>query len=496
MAERIQETPIRSFGPVSVLTDSTETAPKLTLAKNVRLRPIGSICGPPLFDRLAQIGNSQFVDDIFFGLTYTPFGGSPRALVRATDKTIAIDVSSQGEHWLVFYSLNSKKNRGLHYMGNDGTFHGVANFVTGTATMQVLAVGLNDNARWYSSLNYGALHLGNGVDANAIVQLSRTSQSPGKWRLAGSNQRPAAAVLRQIVPTSTNAVTASWTIPGTNGAQFNANSAAGGIYFSPSADGSTNVFTDPTGPHGLLADDQIIFDGTPPSGITVDVAYFVLASGLTANSFKVSATSGGSPIDIGSVAVSSCFVTLVSKVWAPNHAFSVGDIVNVASTVALPSELTTAAYYVVTATADEVGHRWGRALVRHVRDVDAHRHIGNDTTEMRGGPGARDRPVADQDADREGRAARAAERHHGWLGIRRADRPGRVRGRADRSRAWPRRRAVRGGHRDVVGPADPGRADQGHQRGHRHPGVLGRRAQRAARAGHRAQRQRPDGQRR
>lgn len=54
--------------------------------------------------------------------------------------------------------------------------------------------------------------------------------------------------------------------------------------------------------HGLSAGDKVIFtDATAaPSGITLGTVYYVIASGLTANAFKIAATSGGSALTIGS----------------------------------------------------------------------------------------------------------------------------------------------------------------------------------------------------
>ena len=56
--------------------------------------------------------------------------------------------------------------------------------------------------------------------------------------------------------------------------------------------------------HGLLADDTVIFEvdagGTISAGITADTQYYVISTSLTADVFKVSATIGGSSIDITS----------------------------------------------------------------------------------------------------------------------------------------------------------------------------------------------------
>ena len=354
----LQEHVIRSFGTVSALRDSTEAEPKVNIAKNIRGRPLGSITGPPLYDRLLHIGNSAFVDATFFALTYTPFGGSPRALVRATDKTIAIDVYSQGKHTLVLYALNAKKCCGIFYLGDDGTFNGTLDLVGGTATMQVLAVGLDETARWHGNYDYDTWHIGNGVDPNAVVQLARTALAPGKWRNAGSNQRPAAAVIRQIVPTAAQGVQATWAIPGTNRNSFDSN-----VYQPCTVNVTTDLFTTgvPSAIHGLQAGDPVWFITGGLTGISAATAYYVIASGLTVNSFKVSATLGGSAVNVTGAGTGIQYLP-IGKVYAPGHTFSAGDVVELTTTGALPDFLptggvidTATTYYIVNPTADQVG---------------------------------------------------------------------------------------------------------------------------------------------
>ena len=51
--------------------------------------------------------------------------------------------------------------------------------------------------------------------------------------------------------------------------------------------------------HGFVAGDRVVFTSlTGGTGLTAGQTYFVMASGLTANAFKVAATSGGSAVDI------------------------------------------------------------------------------------------------------------------------------------------------------------------------------------------------------
>lgn len=71
--------------------------------------------------------------------------------------------------------------------------------------------------------------------------------------------------------------------------------------------GATDTFTaatsdliTSTSAHGLIAGDRIRVSsaGTLPAGLSAATNYFVIASGLTTTAFKVSATSGGSAVDI------------------------------------------------------------------------------------------------------------------------------------------------------------------------------------------------------
>lgn len=63
-------------------------------------------------------------------------------------------------------------------------------------------------------------------------------------------------------------------------------------------DADTDNTIDITG-HGLVAGDRITFHTlTGGVGLTAGTAYYVISSGLTADSFKVSTTSGGSEVDI------------------------------------------------------------------------------------------------------------------------------------------------------------------------------------------------------
>jgi hypothetical protein len=50
--------------------------------------------------------------------------------------------------------------------------------------------------------------------------------------------------------------------------------------------------------HGYVADTRVVFWGALPTGLTVGTIYFVIATGLTTDSFRVATTSGGTAIDL------------------------------------------------------------------------------------------------------------------------------------------------------------------------------------------------------
>ncbi len=211
---RQQTYPIRGFRPVSVLSDTVDKGVELEQAQNILLRPQGGFSGPPVYDNLWAIGVAQTVQTTIRALTYNATTIGDTAPHRATNKTVAVQINRQGKHFLLFYCLTAAEEtacRGFFYLGDDGTYtSGSYAFTTGTPTYTVLAVGMDEDARWHGYLNQGAWFLGNGVDANVIVQLGRTA-TPGIWRTAGTNVVPAAPVVNLITPATTTNVQASVT---------------------------------------------------------------------------------------------------------------------------------------------------------------------------------------------------------------------------------------------------------------------------------------------
>lgn len=78
--------------------------------------------------------------------------------------------------------------------------------------------------------------------------------------------------------------------------------------------------------HGFVTDTRVVFWGNVPTGLTIGTVYFVLAAGITADSFAVSATSGGSAIDITGTAPFSFFVQkCVPEVFAGQGTYALSS---------------------------------------------------------------------------------------------------------------------------------------------------------------------------
>lgn len=150
---------------------------------------------------------------------------------------------------------------------------------------------------------------GTGTDANAG---EATGGSPAyarkavSWSAAGSGTQSNSGSLTFDVPAGTYGFFTLF-----NSLTLNSGNFAGYIPFGGAATvkgfgevDSTGVTNDTitSSGHGLTTDDRVIvynvFAESIPTGITEGTIYFVLASGLTADVFKISTTSGGSAVNI------------------------------------------------------------------------------------------------------------------------------------------------------------------------------------------------------
>ena len=79
--------------------------------------------------------------------------------------------------------------------------------------------------------------------------------------------------------------------------------------------------------HGLNAQDAVAYNnggGTSATGLTSGTTYYVISSGLTANTFKVSATDGGAAVDISGTGNNAQYFEL--NAFESNRATAVADL--------------------------------------------------------------------------------------------------------------------------------------------------------------------------
>lgn len=104
--------------------------------------------------------------------------------------------------------------------------------------------------------------------------------------------------------------------------------------------------------HGLVAGDTITLSGiATTTGITNGTLYYVSATGLTANAFRVAATSGGTAITFGGTADSAITVTQVGKL-------DMASGVVVRGTIDLGAPAQTAISTTIASLADATNPKW------------------------------------------------------------------------------------------------------------------------------------------
>jgi len=125
------------------------------------------------------------------------------------------------------------------------------------------------------------------------------------WGAAASGQKTNSGSLTFDVPAGTYGFLTFWNAStGNTGAEYRGYAPLNGSVRGFGEVDSTGVTNDTitSSGHGLTTDDRVmvfnVFAESIPTGLTEGTVYFVLASGLTADVFKVATTSGGSAINI------------------------------------------------------------------------------------------------------------------------------------------------------------------------------------------------------
>lgn len=255
------------FKPIDGLTETTQLGEGTRTLKNILLRPLGGMKGPPRYERLWGIGSAATI--------YTTLTGSPLNLTDA-DNTVALKVSRQGKCFLFFYNLPARQCRGLFYLGDDGSYTSGSYDFTASSGLawSVLARDLDDTARWYGHRVFKALFLGNGVNDNVIAQLGR-SATPGVWRKAASNVAPSAPVISLVTPASTTNTQAYVSFTRTSGKVLTFR-AKDTLYPGLSGNNKIRVRISNTGTGNAIV------STLTGQGTVADTYYYTLATGTTA----------------------------------------------------------------------------------------------------------------------------------------------------------------------------------------------------------------------
>jgi len=148
---------------------------------------------------------------------------------------------------------------------------------------------------------------GTGTNANSG---EATGGSPAyarvavTWGAAASGTKSNTGALTFDVPSGTYGFFTYWNASTGNTSNFRGYAPFGGSVKGFGEVDSTGVTNDTitSSGHGLTTDDRVmvfnVFSESLPSGLTEGTIYFVLASGLTTDVFKLATTSGGSAINL------------------------------------------------------------------------------------------------------------------------------------------------------------------------------------------------------
>lgn len=337
---------VREFGVLASAIESTDMGGRLQRAINTLLRPTGAVKGIPKYVRLWSTFSNETAAAKIRSLPFTgyPSGVGVDSAARAANKTVLVRVYRQGKNFILFYDLTQSKARGLFYGGDDGSFtSGTYDFSAGTPTWEVLAVGFDANARWYGKRTATQLMLSNNVDTPGIFQLGRTA-TPGKWRQAGSNAKPATPVISRATPAGTSNVQARWALPGSAGSaafKFLPVVATDFVY-AYTTTGSCVVSTtaNTLSVSGFLPTEGmavLLVAGSVPSGLTNNTVYY--CKSVSGTTTSLAATAGGAAIDITTAGSGVVLYQLFG------HGYSDNQAVTLTTSGTLPAPLATATTY-------------------------------------------------------------------------------------------------------------------------------------------------------
>lgn len=181
---------------------------------------------------------------------------------------------------------------------------------------------------------------GAATHVGALTDLSGTEVAGGSyarqavtWAAAASGQRANSGSIAIPIPAATTVVALGLYDAGAAGNLLGIfpYGSSGQVVDGVATVTTADVFT--SNAHGLTTDDRVWFTAiageSVPTGITTTTLYFVLASGLTADVFSVSTTSGGGALNITAAGECAFWKTV------PNAFASAGNLAIAASALVL-----------------------------------------------------------------------------------------------------------------------------------------------------------------
>jgi Flp pilus assembly protein TadG len=253
--------------------------------------------------------------------------------------------------------------------GTSLTLSTTGSLYTGLSTSTayyVAAAGLTTNTFDLTTATSGTTFTASGIPVTATIAAPALFTSTVNHGLAVADQVTFSTT--GALPTGLTAGTTYYVkrVPSTTTFSVSAASANTTVTMTKA---SPAVFTT-SAAHGLVAGNAIVFQTTGAlyTGLTAGTVYYVISTGLTTTSFRVSTTSGGAAVNTsGSQSGTQSFSKLVTttgsqsgshsfvEIGAPtvftsnSHGLSVGNAIGVSSTGSLPSPLSASTvYYVVT----------------------------------------------------------------------------------------------------------------------------------------------------
>jgi hypothetical protein len=246
-----------------------------TATGTIAIASTGVVTGTStLFTTEAKVGNTIRANSIDYQIVSITSNTVAKVIMGANNGNGSVTTVSGGTS----YTLSEKPSYTAHQSA-DSFSGGNSNLVYGVDATEAKSGGDN------------VAEVGVAVGGTLYVEAPTVTFSGGGGSSAAATATISGGAVTAI--TVTNTGTAYTSVPTVTIPKARVTIPTSGITIAT----DTIAYT----AHGLVATDAVVYNnggGTSATGLTSGTTYYVIASGLTANAFKVSATSGGSTVDI------------------------------------------------------------------------------------------------------------------------------------------------------------------------------------------------------